>query len=111
MAAKVYDLSAYLEEKPATIKLGDEEFTISDGFNDLLKIDALTERKDDLGSTEFVKEFLKIALGEENATKLIERNYKTSVYIKIMSCIEEVYSGDIDEEQEGASSEERPELV
>ena len=81
MAAKVYDLSAYLEEKPATIKLGDEEFTISDGFNDLLKIDALTERKDELSSTEFVQEFLKIALGEENATKLIERNYKTSIYI------------------------------
>lgn len=111
MAAKVYDLSAYLEEKPATIKLGDEEFTISDGFNDLLKIDALTERKDELGSTEFVQEFLKIALGNENATKLIERNYKTKVYIKIMHCIEEVYSGTTDEEQEGASSEERPELV
>lgn len=111
MAAKVYDLSAYLEEKPATIKLGDEEFTISDGFNDLLKIDALTERKDDLSSTEFVKEFLKIALGEENAKRLIERNYKTSIYIKIMNCIEEVYGGEIDEEQEGASSEKRPELV
>ena len=111
MAAKVYDLSAYLEEKPATIKLGDEEFTISDGFNDLLKIDALSNRRNELGSTEFVQEFLKIALGEEAATKLIERNYKTKVYIKIMNCIEEVYSGISDEEQEGASSEERPELV
>ena len=111
MAAKVYDLSAYLEEKPATIKLGDEEFTISDGFNDLLKIDALSNRRDELSSSEFVREILKIALGEEAATKLFARNYKTSLYIKIMDCIEEVYSGISDEEQEGASSEQRPELV
>ena len=111
MAAKVYDLSAYLEEKPATIKLGDEEITISDGFNDLLKIDALTERKDELSSTEFVQEFLKIALGEENATKLIERNYKTSIYIKIMNCIEEVYSGISDEDEDLPSSEKGTEVV
>lgn len=103
MQAKVYDLSAYLEEKAATIKLGDEEFEISDGFNDLLKIDALSKRRDEIDSMDFVKEFLNIALGKEAATKLIERNYKTKVYMKIMSCIEEVYSGD--EEQEGASSE------
>ena len=50
MAAKVYDLSAYLEEKPATIKLGTEEFAISDGFNDLLKIDALSNRKEEMDS-------------------------------------------------------------
>ena len=111
MAAKVYDLSAYLEEKPATIKLGTEEFAISDGFNDLLKIDALSNRKEEMDSTEFVQEFLKIALGEEAAAKLISRNYRTKVYVKIMNCIEEVYSGISDEEQEGASSQERPQLV
>lgn len=112
MAAKVYDLSAYLEEKPATIKLGTEEFAISDGFNDLLKIDALSNRKEEMDSTEFVQEFLKIALGEEAAAKLISRNYRAKVYVKIMNCIEEVYSGITeDEEQEGASSQERPQLV
>lgn len=109
MLGKVFDLSAYLEEKPATIKLGNEEFTISDGFNDLLKIDALSNRKEELSSAEFVQEFLKIALGEEVATMLINRNYKTKVYVKIMSCIEEVYGGS--DEQEGASSEEADELV
>ena len=111
MAAKVYDLSSYLEEKQATIKLGEEEFAISDGFNDLLKIDALSNRRDEMSSTEFVQEFLKIALGNEAAEKLISRNYRTNVYIKIMNCIEEVYSGISDDEQEGASSEQKPELV
>ena len=107
--SKVYDLSSYLEEKPATIKLGDEEFTISDGFNDMLKIDALSNRKDDMSSTEFVQEFLKVALGEEAATRLIERNYRTNVYLEIMNCINDAYSSD--SEQEGASSNERTELV
>lgn len=111
MSAKVYDLSEYLEEKPAIIKLGDEEFKISDGFNDLLKIDALSNRKEDMGSTEFVKEFLRIALGEEEANKLIERNYKTNVYIKIMNCIEEVYRGISEDENDCPSSEESTELV
>lgn len=105
MQAKVYDLSSYLEEKPAVIKLGEEEFEISDGFNDLLKIDALTQRREELESTAFVKEFLKIALGEEAAANLIARNYKTKVYLKIMDCIEEVYSGISEDEKEGASSE------
>jgi hypothetical protein len=110
MSAKVYDLSAYLEQKPATIKLGDEEFAISDGFNDLLKIDALSERKGEMSTKDFIKEFLSISLGEDVANELISRNYKTVVYIKIMNCIEKEYSGMTDEEQEGASSE-RSELV
>lgn len=109
--SKVYDLSEYLQEKQSTIKLGDEEFTISDGFNDLLKIDALSNRRDEIGSTEFVQEFLKIALGEENTKKLIERNYKTKVYMKIMHCIEEVYSGISDEDEDLPSSEKGTELV
>lgn len=111
MAAKIFDLSSYLEEKPAVIKLGNDEFAVSDGFNDLLKIDALSNRRDEMGSTEFVQEFLKIALGEEQAQTLIERNYKTKVYLKIMDCINEVYSGDSSDEKEGASSDERTEMV
>lgn len=109
--AKVYDLSSYLEDKPSTIKLGDDEFTISDGFNDLLKIDALSNRKSELDTMEFVREFLNIALGEENAAKLIAKNYKTSVYLKIMDCINEEYGGGSAEDSEGASSIEKPELV
>ena len=66
--SKVYDLSGYLEEKRAKIVIGVHEFEIRDGFNDLLKIDALTSKREELGSTEFVKEFLNISLGEE-ATK------------------------------------------
>lgn len=107
--SKVYDLSSYLEEKPAIIKLGDEELEISDGFNDMLKIDALSNRKDEMSSTEFVQEFLKIALGEEAATRLIERNYRTNVYLEIMNCINDAYSSD--SEKEDASSNERTELV
>lgn len=109
MKAKVYDLSSYLEEKQATIKLGEEEFTISDGFNDMLKIDALSNRRDEMGNMEFVQEFMKISLGEGAAAKLIERNYSTKVYLEIMNCINDAYSGD--SEQEDASSEERTELV
>ena len=77
----------------------------------MLKIDALSNRRDDIGSTEFIQEFLKISLGEENAKKLIERNYKTKVYMKIMHCIEEVYSGISDEDEDLPSSEKGTELV
>lgn len=106
--AKVFDLSSYLEEKKSTIKLGEEEFEINEGFNDLLKIDALSNRRDEMESTEFVTEFLKIALGEEAAETLIERNYKSSVYLKIMNCIEEVFKG---EDEEDAMSTNQPTLV
>lgn len=88
--------------------LGEMEFEVRDGFNDLLKIDALANRKDDMDTTEFVQEFLKISLGEEMGTKLINMNYPIRVYTKIMNCIQDVYSGS---EEEGASSEERAELV
>ena len=108
MSAKVFDLSSYLEEKRSTIKLGDQEFEISDGFNDLLKIDALSNRRDEMSSPEFVKEFLNIALGEESAKELLGRNYKVSFYVEVMNCIEKVYSGD-DSDQEGVS--QRTEMV
>ena len=106
MAAKVFNLSEYLEEKKSVIKLGEDEYEVSDGFNDLLKIDALTNQKDDMDNTEFVKEFLKIALGEEQAQKLIAKNYSTKIYIKIMHCIEEVYSDSSgsEDDKEGASN-------
>ena len=101
MAAKVFDLSSYLEEKKSTIKLGNDEFVVDDGFNTLLKIDALSNRRDELGGAEFVHEFLKLSLGEQAANQLLERNYSFSIYVKIMECIEKVYSGD--DEQEGVS--------
>ena len=85
MAANVYDLSAYLEEKNATIKLGEDEYEISDGFNDLLKIDALANRRDEMSNAEFVHEFLTVSLGKEAAEKLINKNYKTKIYMKIIS--------------------------
>ena len=109
MKAKVYDLSAYLEEKAATIKLGEDEYEISDGFNDLLKIDALANRRDEMNNAEFVKEFLTVSLGKEAADKLIAKNYKTKVYMKIIESIQDSLTGG-EEEQEGASSE-RTELV
>lgn len=111
MSAKMFNLSEYLEEKKSSIKLGDEEFEISDGFNDLLKIDALSEQKETMSTTEFVKEFLAVALGEENATKLLGRNYSTKLYIQVMHCIEEVYSGVSESEKEDAKSTEQPTLV
>lgn len=108
--AKVYDLSSYLEEKKSTIKLGDIVLEINDGFNDLLKIDALSGRRADMETSEFVQEFLKVALGEEQAKLLLSKNLSTKVYIKIMNCIQEVYAGE-DEEQEGVSKQEEGELV
>lgn len=107
--AKVYDLSSYLEEEKSVIKFGDEEFEISDGFNDFLKIDALSNRKGEMDTPEFVQEFLRIALGREKANELFARNYKIKVYIKIMNCIEEVYSGSSDDEED--ASNERTSLV
>lgn len=94
--SKVFDLSEYLEEKKSKIVVGEQEFEVKDGFNDLLKIDALTSKKDDLGSTEFVQEFLSIALGREQAGILIDLNLPIAAYMKIMNCIQEVYSGSID---------------
>lgn len=104
MKAKVYDLSAYLEEKNATIKLGEDVYEISDGFNDLLKIDALSNRRESMDNVDFIREFLTIALGKEAAEALITKNYKTKVYMKIIECIQDSLMGG-DEEQEGASSE------
>lgn len=109
MKAKVYDLSAYLEEKAATIKLGEDEYEISDGFNDLLKIDALANRRGEMNNAEFVKEFLTVSLGKEAADNLIAKNYKIKVYMKIIESIQNSLTGG-EEEQEGASSE-RTELV
>lgn len=106
--AKVYDLSSYLEEKKSTIKLGADEYEISDGFNDLLKIDALSSQRDEMSSTEFIKKFLEISLGKESAEKLIAKNYKAHVYMKIMDSIQDAISGD---SQEDASSGEKAELV
>lgn len=101
--AKVYDLSKYLEEEKSKIKFGDEEFEISDGFNDLLKIDALSERREELSSTEFVEEFLNIALGEEATKSLLSRNYKSKVYMKIIESIQDALSNN--EDEEGVSQE------
>lgn len=109
MAAKVFDLSSYLEEKKSVIKIGEEEFAVSDGFNDILKIDALSNRKDEMDGTEFIIEFLKIALGEEQAQKLLDKNLSFRTYVKIMECIQDVYSGG--DEQEDASSQGKPSLV
>lgn len=108
MAAKVYDLSAYLEEKKSTIKLGEDEFEISDGFNDLLKIDALSNQREGMSSSQFVREFLCIALGKDNAEYLMAKNYKVKVYTKIIESIQDSISGN---EQEDASIEEKAELV
>ena len=63
------------------------------------KIDALSSQKDTLETTDFVKEFLIITLGAEAAEELIAKNYKIGVYVKIMNCIEEVYSGDAEKEE------------
>lgn len=105
--SKVFDLSEYLEEKKSKIVIGDLEVEVKDGFNDLLKIDALTSKKDELGSTEFVQEFLRIALGEEQANKLIGLNLPVAAYVKIMNCIQEVYSGAV----EGDENKQAPTLV
>lgn len=100
--AKVYDLSKYLEEEKSKIKFGEEEFEINDGFNDLLKIDALSERRDEIGNAEFIKEFLCITLGTETANELMSRNYKAKVYSKIMESIQAAMS---DDDEEGVSQE------
>ena len=71
----------------------------------MLKVDALSSRKDDMPITEFVKEFLKVTLGEKAALELINRNYKSKVYLKMMECIQEAYS---DNPEEGPS---QPTLV
>lgn len=102
MAVKTFDLSSYLEERKSKIIIGEEEYEVSNGFNDLIKIDALAERREQLTTAEFIKEFLVVALGREGAEKLINKNYSTKLYLKIMDCIQSVYSDD-DNDQEEAS--------
>lgn len=92
--AKVFDLTSILEEKKSAIKVGDEEFEICDGFKDMLEIDALANRRNEMGDVEFVKEFLRISLGKKVANMLIERNYRFAFYVKLMDCIEETLTGD-----------------
>lgn len=101
--SKVFDLSEYLEEKKSKIVIGEQEFEVKDGFNDLLKIDALTSKREDMGSTEFVQEFLSIALGKEQADNLIGLNLPIAAYMKIMNCIQEVYSGSIESDENSQS--------
>ena len=101
--SKIYDLSKYLEEAPSIIKLGDDEYEVEDRFSTLLKLDELANSREDTGSMEFVKEFLTLALGEEAKDKLIDKNYKLKVYMKIIECIQDVYKGD--KSEESASSQ------
>ena len=109
MAAKVYDLSSYLEEKKSTIKLGDDVYEISDGFNDFLKLDALSSSRDQYTNPQFVKKFLEVSLGSEQAEKLISKNYKLSIYLKIIDSIQDAIAGKDDEES--VSTVERADLV
>lgn len=92
--AKVYDLSSYLEEEKSTIKVGEKEYEISDGFNNLLKIDALAERKDDMSTGDFIKEFLTISLGTEATNELLSMNYPTKFYAKLMNSIQDSFEPD-----------------
>lgn len=96
---KVFDLSGYLNEEKSTIVIGEDTFEINDGFNDMLKIDALTKGYEGTPDAEFVRGFLSIALGDEASDKIIKMNLPTAAYMKIMDCIQQTYS-DTDEKEE-----------
>ena len=101
--SKVYDLSSYLQEDKAKIKFFEEEFEINDGFNDMLKVDALSARKENMSLAEFIKEFLEITLGKDVANDLISRNYKSKIYLKMMESIQDAYTDDPDDDGESPS--------
>lgn len=102
--AKIYDLSQYLSSDQPKIKLEGKEYLVNDGFNDILKLDALLGRKEEMSDIAFFKEFLSISLGEEAATELMAKNYRMRVYKRIMSIVQEVYAGDGDDQEDVSQS-------
>jgi hypothetical protein len=99
--AKIYDLSEYLSQDKPKIKIGENEFIINDGFNDLLKIDALTNRREEIGQVEFVKEFLNTSLGEESTAKILSLNLPAKALMRIVDCIQSAFTEDDEDEKEG----------
>lgn len=99
---KVFDLSSYLTEEKAVIKIGEDNFAINDGFNDMLKIDALTRSNSDaVPDAEFIGEFLTIALGEESAKRVVELNLPVRAYMDIMGCIQASFTGEMEDADKG----------
>lgn len=98
---RVYDLTEDLSSEPATIKVGTYSYEIKAGFKTVMEIDKLF--KDNKPDPVFVKQFLKIALGEKASNELISMNKPIAFYKKIIRVIGDELRGGDDESDSGMS--------
>lgn len=99
--AKEYDLSDILSEKPSTIKIGEDIFEIHTGLKDVLDMDALYKKSGAAQDIEFVKKFLEIAFGKNNANRLLDRNFSMPAYRRIITSIVDAISESGEDEENG----------
>lgn len=103
---KVYNLSEYIEATPTKITVRDRTFEITDGFNDLLKMQALNAKRDDMDQKEFMQQFLSIAVGDGSAVWLLEQNFPIKFYMELMEVIQKSMAGDDDDEDKEGDVQE-----
>ena len=75
-------------------KIGDDEYLIDDGFNTLISIDSLNDKRDKMPLKDYIKKFFNISLGESQAECILSKNYKTSLYMKIIESISDSFISD-----------------
>lgn len=109
--AKIFNLSEYLSDEKDKIVIGDHEYEIENGFNALLKIDALSENRENMGELEYVSEFMRLSLGEENANDIIAKNYSIKMYMGVVKAIQKSFSNEDENEKESARETDTDSLV
>lgn len=91
---KIYDLTSKLSEEKPQIKIGDDTFTINDSLKTMFDLDAVSEQQDkgEISTVDFLKKFFAIALGDEGAKVIEERQYRVNVCMAIMEAIKDALS-------------------
>ena len=98
---KVYDLTEDLSSEAPVIKIGDEEFKIDTGFKKVMELDKVFKKNK--GDFEFIKDFLEISLGKDQAKILMDKNFPMQVYKKIIKIIGDEIKGTDDESSGNAN--------
>ena len=86
--AKVFDLSDLLDSKRSIAKLGDIEYEISNAFDDILKLDELSEKKSEMTTREFMVEFLTIAFGKAATKDILSKGYTMRIIMSLINTVE-----------------------
>lgn len=86
--AKVFDLSDLLDSKKSVAKLGDIEYEISNAFDDILKLDELSEKKREMSTRAFITEFLTIAFGKAATKEILSKGYTMKIIMGLIDTVE-----------------------